>query len=133
WAPLVFAPLLVGLVLAIPMLVIVGIFIAPAINDIRQLAIVAQDPTMNAAMMGWNVLSLPIYAFIQPGIVKMRLCAARGEPVQFGDLFSGGPVFLSMLGVQVLLAGPGILVGGLGIVGRFAEMQPVVAISNLLS
>lgn len=133
WAPLVFAPLLVGLVLAIPMVVIVGIFIAPALGNLQQLAITLQDPTLNASMLGWNVVSLPIYAFIQPGIIKMRLCASRNEAVQFGDLFSGGSVFGSMLVVQLLLAGPGILVGVLGVIGRFANVPILTAASNLLS
>src|SRR5260221_9213458 len=55
WAPLVFAPLLVGLVLAVPMLVVMGIFIAPALGDLRGLAVVMQDPTLNAAMLGMNL------------------------------------------------------------------------------
>jgi hypothetical protein len=133
WAPLVFAPLLVGFVLAVPIFVIMGVFIGPALGDMRTLVVVLQDPTLNAAMVGWNVVSIPAYAFLQPGIVKMRLCAVRNEPVQFGDLFSGGPSFAAMLGVQVVIAGPGLFASTLGVVGRFAGVPGLVQVSSALA
>ena len=133
WAPLVFAPLLVGLVLAMPIFVIMGVFIGPAIGNPRGLVVVLQDPTLNAAMVGWNVISIPAYAFLQPGIVKMRLCAVRNEAVQFGDLFSGGSSFAAMLGVQIIIAGPGLAVSVLGVVGRFMGVPVLVQISSGLA
>jgi hypothetical protein len=133
WAPLVFAPILVGLALSVPIFVILGIWIGPEIGNGRGIAIVLQDPTLNASLLGFQVVVVPAYAFLQAGIVKMRMCAVRNEAVQFGDLFSGGPHFLSMLGVHVLVSGPGLLMNGLGLVGRFAGSMALVNISSLLA
>lgn len=133
WAPLVFAPFLVGLVLSVPVFVIMGVWIGPALGDLRTLAFALQDPVLNAILVGWSLVSIPAYAFLQPGIVKMRLCAVRNEAVQFGDLFSGGPHFLSMLGVHLIISGPGIFMNALAAVGRFAGVKALVSVSNLLA
>jgi hypothetical protein len=133
WAPLVFAPILVGLALAIPVFVIMGIWIGPEIGNGRGLLIVLQDPTLNAALLGFNVVTIPAYAFLQAGIVKMRLCAVRNEPVQFGDLFSGGRSFLAMLGVQLVLTGPGLFMNALSTAGRFMGSLALVNIASLLA
>jgi hypothetical protein len=49
-------------------------------------------------------------AFLTAGILKIHLSVARGQAPQFGDLFSGGPRFLSMLGTQILV-GLAVIVG----------------------
>lgn len=133
WAPLVFAPILIGLVMALPIFVIMGIWIAPALGDIRMLQAQLQDPMLNTIILGWNLISVPAYAFLQPGIVKMRLCAVRNEPVQFGDLFSGGPHFLPMLWLQALMSGPGIFMTALGVAGRYAGVMALVSLSGFLA
>lgn len=132
WLPLVFAPILIGIVFVTPMFVIVGLFVGPELGSPRGLAIAMQDPALNASILGWNFVQIFVYAFLGVGLAKMRLAAVRGEPVRFGALFSGGPRFVSMLGLQLAVTGPSILISGVGVAARFAHVDPLFTASNLL-
>ncbi len=90
-----------------------------------------------------TVVSQCVGAFLQVGLLRVWLDAARGNPLSFGVLFSGGDRFLPMLGATilmllaiglglVLLIVPGIIVSlGFFAAGFFvvdAEMGPIEAL-----
>jgi uncharacterized membrane protein len=43
------------------------------------------------------VVNIAVSAFFTAGIARFSLKVARGEPYAFGDVFAGGPFFLSVL------------------------------------
>jgi hypothetical protein len=53
---------------------------------------------------GSSFLSILLVSFLRPGLIRIYLAAARGQTPVLGDLFSGGPIFLRMLGLQILLS-----------------------------
>ena len=55
-----------------------------------------------------NILSAAWHAFFYGGVYKMAVKQVRGEPIAFGDIFSGGGTFLSMLGFNIVF---GLAVG----------------------
>jgi uncharacterized membrane protein len=57
-----------------------------------------------------QLVSFVISTYIGAGIANFSLKVARGAPYAFGDLFSGGPFFLSVLAANFIL-GLGILLG----------------------
>lgn len=66
--------------------------------------------TLTAFMsFGLTVLNFPIACWIGMGMIRYELKIVRGEPAQFGDLFSGGP-FLTYVGAAILTT-LGVLVG----------------------
>jgi uncharacterized membrane protein len=48
------------------------------------------------------VINFAVSAFFTSGIAKFSLKVAKGEPYAFGDVFSGGQYFLSVLVVNIL-------------------------------
>ncbi len=63
-------------------------------------------------------------AFFYGGVYRMAVKQVRGEPISAGDIFSGGPLFLKMLGFEIiyglsvfigslLIILPGLLIAGL--------------------
>lgn len=132
WAPLVLGPVLLGLVFLVPMLVIVALFVGPELGSPRDLAIAIQDPWLNASILGLGCVQMVVSAFFGVGLARMRLGAVRGQPVRFAELFSGASRFLPMLGLQVLVGGPTLLVSGAGVVARLADVGVLVGLFNLL-
>jgi uncharacterized membrane protein len=74
-----------------------------------------------------------ISTFFQVGLIRIFLAIARGQPAEFGTLFSGSDRFLPLLGVTVLMVlsvglgfllfiVPGVILG----LGLFASMYYVV-------
>jgi hypothetical protein len=61
---------------------------------------------------GSQIINLAITSFFQVGLIRMFLSALRGNTPNFADLFSGGPKFLPMFGLQLLMG----LACGLGLV-----------------
>jgi hypothetical protein len=59
---------------------------------------------------GATIFALVVGTFLHAGLIRLNLAAVRGQPVNFADLFSGGPRFLPLLGLQFLL-GLAYLVG----------------------
>ena len=53
---------------------------------------------------GASLVGIIFGAFFRVGLVRITLAVARGQTPQFADLFSGGPLFLRMIGLQLLLA-----------------------------
>lgn len=70
------------------------------VRDIEQLLEIYQSQ----ALIGFVVTGImwPIQAFFKAGLVKFSLSAARGQHPNFGDIFSGGPRTLPMLGAIIL-------------------------------
>jgi len=52
---------------------------------------------------GTTIVGIVVGAFFRVGLVRINLAAARGQKPNFADLFSGGPLFLRMVGLQLLL------------------------------
>jgi hypothetical protein len=52
---------------------------------------------------GTTLLGIIVGAFFRVGLVRINLAAARGQAPNFADLFSGGALFLRMVGLQLLL------------------------------
>lgn len=50
-----------------------------------------------------SIFSVALTLFLEAGILRMFVSAARGGPVRLGDLFSGGRFVLPLLLAQVLL------------------------------
>jgi uncharacterized membrane protein len=93
---------------------IVGLFIGIALQTVA-------DPRTVTFRLINNLISNVIGIFISLGIFRYMLKTARGENATVADLFSGGPLFLSAIGITILsglafLAGfvlfiiPGIIV-----------------------
>lgn len=59
---------------------------------------------------GINVTSAVVSIFLGIGQAKISLKLLRSQPAQFGDLFSGGPLFLPVLGAA-LLGGLAVWIG----------------------
>ncbi len=66
------------------------------------------DPALAGVQLVTSLVAFPIQAFIQAGMVRLSLTVARGGTPSFGEVFSGGPKFLPMLGTLFLT---GIVVG----------------------
>lgn len=132
WLPLTIAPILVGLVFVVPMFVLIGAWVGPELGSPQGLALALQDPTLNASILGWNTVQIFVWAFFGVGLVRMRVAAARGQEVRFGELFSGGSRYLPMLGLQLVTAAPGLAINGLGIAARYAGADMLFTMTNLL-
>jgi hypothetical protein len=52
---------------------------------------------------GSTLFGIVVGAFFRVGLVRINLAAARGQTPNFADLFSGGALFLRMVGLQLLL------------------------------
>ena len=52
---------------------------------------------------GTSLIGILIGAFFRTGLVRINLAAARGQTPVMADLFSGGPLFLRMFGLQLLM------------------------------
>jgi uncharacterized membrane protein len=52
---------------------------------------------------GGSFVGIVVGAFLRTGFIRINLAAARGQTPVLADLFSGGPLFLRMLGLQLLL------------------------------
>jgi uncharacterized membrane protein len=52
---------------------------------------------------GTTLIGIVVGAFFRVGLVRINVAAARGEKPNFADLFSGGPLFLRMVALQLLL------------------------------
>jgi uncharacterized membrane protein len=96
WATLFFAQLLAGFLGAIPTY-IPGILVAVQAVDANS----AEYWSIYAACMITSLLF--VNTFFQVGLTKMCLAAARQQSPQFGDLFSGGGRYLSLMGATALL------------------------------
>jgi uncharacterized membrane protein len=73
------------------------------------------DPSFVGVLSGLvqttsSVINLVVGSYIGGGIASFALKVVRGQPVQFGDVFAGGPYFGRMF-VAALLAGIGVLLG----------------------
>lgn len=132
WVPLVLAPVLLGSVFVLPMLATVAVFVGTDFASPRELALAIQDPWLNASILGWSCVQMVMGAFFGVGLARMRLAAVRGQPVRFGELFSGASRFLPMLGLHALVGGPTLLIGGVSVAARLANANLVVVLSNLL-
>jgi hypothetical protein len=134
WAPIFFAELLALFFQYIPDL------LRGAANGADLVAEGSSGDT------GWSaantILGLFITAFLQVGLTRVHLKAARGERPEIGDLFRGGSRFRAMLGMNILanigiafgillFIVPGIVFAiGLQLADLFivdAEMGPVAA------
>jgi len=90
-----------------------GIFsgIGQGIQALAQQA--GEDAAMAVAgvlSFGIGILSWAVQTFLTLGFVRLMLHVVRGEPAQFGDLFSGTPVIVTGL-VAGLLVGLATLAG----------------------
>jgi hypothetical protein len=120
--PLIGAPLLIGLVYgAVAFSGFVALTqagVIPAIETFAQLppALWAPEieramstPGFSAALLVWTAGVTVVDAFFRGGLTRMRVAAARGEPVRFGDVVSGGSCFASMLGLRLLVNAPALV------------------------
>ena len=96
------------------------------------------------ANIGLRIFSAAWTAFFYGGVYRMAVKQVRGEPISFGDIFSGGPTFLPMLGFNIvyglasgigllfclvpgflimglLLAGPALVTDGAGVGGAISR------------
>ena len=79
-----------------------------------------------------GLIQTVISAFFTAGFCRMHVAAARHEPVNFGDMFSGGDRFLQVLLLAAIewvikLNGPVGLIGG-----RFLDWTTLVVVQLLL-
>ena len=72
-----------------------------------------------------------VSAFFYGGLFRMSNKQVRGEKIGIGDLFSGGPTFLPMLGFVIvfgLLSGIGALCLCVGMLAAYALFWPAMAL-----
>lgn len=62
--------------------------------------------------LGFQIVGMVVQIFLGIGQAQIALKLLRGQPAQVGDLFSGGPLFLPVLGASIL--------GGLALMVGFA-------------
>lgn len=88
-----------------------AISILGSVIDVFGAASRDQDVQTLTAFMsfGLQILNFPVACWIGMGMIRYALKVVRGEPAQFGDLFSGGP-FFTYVGAAILTT-LGILVG----------------------
>ena len=90
-----------------------------------------------------QIFSIAFQAFMYGGLYRMAVKQVRNEQITFGDIFSGGPYFLPMLGFTIiyglaagigflLLIVPGLLVVSLLLPG-FALIADGEGVSNAIS
>lgn len=91
---------------------IVGGLIANAFNGIGQVVgnIDKTDQTLQFVVLGLNIINFLVSTFMSGGLTLFAIKVARGDDYQFGDIFKGGPVFLSILGANILIS-LGVLFG----------------------
>ncbi|MGZ3476300.1 MAG: hypothetical protein ACXWUG_20460, partial [Polyangiales bacterium] len=99
WVPLVFGTMIGGAIANAPQQISTRVF---NFNIQHLDRFDFTDGVFIGVMSGGFLLSYVLQAFVQAGFVKMFLKAARGATPEFGDVFSGGPKFLNMLGAMVL-------------------------------
>lgn len=80
--------------------------IAAAADEEGVLALIA----MFGTELVFSVLSLAVQAYVTAGTIVFSLKLLRGEDASFGDIFSGGPYVLRLMGMFVLM-GLAILFG----------------------
>jgi hypothetical protein len=100
WAPLLGAAIVTGFIDQIPGMV-------PRII-VSSGALAEGEPALVGINLVTSIVGLALSSFFSGGLIVMNLKAARGVSPSFGDAFSGGRYFLSMLGVSILT---GIIVG----------------------
>jgi hypothetical protein len=135
WPVLVFAPFVAALIGGIPNLVPVVLLLT---GTVRQ-----NSSEYWTAYSICSALGLISNTFFQVGTTRMYITAARGGTPEFGDIFSGGPRFLPVLGMTLLLIllllpafmlfiVPGVIVGlGLSLAHFYvidAELGPIDAL-----
>ena len=103
-----FFPIVVPLFLAqllalLPMMILMGMQAAHTVSIVQ--AHRQPDPTdpFVLGMQGASVvLTWLTFGFINPGLYRFAIAAARGEPRSFGDVFSGGRWFGASMTFMVL-------------------------------
>lgn len=90
WVVLVFAPLLAQIIAGVP-------------AQIVQLSGHSNPQELSAAGVIGQLISTIIGVFFLGGLTKIYLAAAQGIEPQFGDMFTGGSVFLPLLGASFLM------------------------------
>jgi len=147
WAPLVFAPVLIGL--AMGTLLVVGVFGVVAVVGLPSglerllqqppetwgpgIQRIVEGPFLYTVILVWAVVGTIIDAFFRGGLARMRIAAARGDAVRMGDMFSGGSCFASMLGLRFIIAAPSLLTTALGLAARVMEVPALIQVSRLLA
>jgi hypothetical protein len=136
WPVLVFAPFVAGLIASIPSFIPVVLLLSHTVKP--------NSSEYWTAYAICTTLGLIASTFFQVGMTKMYVTAARGQTPEFGDIFSGGPRFLPMLGATllaflavmlgyVLLIIPGVILAiGLCLTHFYvvdAELGPIDAMS----
>lgn len=81
---------------------IVGGLIANAFNSAGQV-ITSADPSLQNVAIGLNFLNFFVSSFMAGGLTLFAIKVAGGESYEFGDIFKGGPFFLSILLANILM------------------------------
>lgn len=91
---------------------IVGGLISNALQSVGQVIsnIDQNDQAIQGIVLVLNLLNVIVSTFMTGGMTLFAIKVARGDPYEFGDIFKGGPFFLSILGANILM-GLGILFG----------------------
>ncbi len=89
WPVLIFAPIIVGLLAGFPSVII---------NQLRP-----GGAAGVAVWVGSMVVQLVLGAFLEVGLARLLIVAARGGVPDFGAIFQGGAAFGRMFGVKVVL------------------------------
>jgi hypothetical protein len=129
---LIFAPIIMSLIVAIPLAVLSGIGLMVLLHG-------NLDPTafqrpeylvpIQGGVLVLTVIVLLVQSFFEVGLLRIYLAAARGETPSFGLLFSGGSRYPSMLGLMFLLQIPTLLTGAVR-VGGMASRDPALILGT---
>ncbi len=135
WVVLVFSLMLAGIIASAPILVLIGMVVAGAVQ--------MGSAEYWALYGGSFFILIAVMSFFHVGLFRISAAAARGQQAEFGTLFSGGDRFLSLLGLQLLLTVmlypaflmlivPGVILSlGLGMASYFVVDQGMGPIEAL--
>jgi hypothetical protein len=122
WVTLVFSFLLSVILWSIPLIGLVGAAVAQVLKP--------ETVEFQLAAIGVTLVSTTVRTFLEAGITRMWLVAARGGSPEIGQMFSGGDRFLPLLGLSLLL-GVGGHVGSLvAVAGTSMGEKSIVLLGN---
>jgi hypothetical protein len=93
---------------------------------------VMNSPAIWATLLAWTVGVTVVDSFFRGGLVRLRLAAVRGEPVRFGELFSGGSCFGRMLGLRLLIGAPSLVSSSLRLLAAVTDSAALRSIGEIL-
>jgi uncharacterized membrane protein len=113
--PLSAALLITVLIFAVPVLAAMAIFIGPQMGKVANSGALSRQ--MQVGVLAASPAMILFYAFMEGGLTRLWLTAARGGEPELGTMFSGADRFVKLAILRFLLQLPSLAGMGLALLG----------------